>query len=100
MNLQDDPAMLAILEEFKRVLPLRLRELREAIRFRDHERVRLLAHQLKGAGGSDGQHAVAAAAMRVEIAATERVAMPQLLEAYEPLADAVAGAISSATDRG
>lgn len=52
--LEDDPEMRDIVEEFVDELPDRLQSLQAAFEATDLEQLAVLAHQLKGAGGSYG----------------------------------------------
>lgn len=51
---QDDPEMADIVTEFVEAIPARIESLREAWREQSWDRLKTLAHQLKGAGGSYG----------------------------------------------
>lgn len=50
----DDPDMVAIVALFIHELPQRLAAMHVAIAAADHEQLRMLAHQLKGAAGGYG----------------------------------------------
>jgi len=51
---EDDPDMAEIVEEFAAELPGRASEIEQAVASSDHQKLRTLAHQLKGAGGGYG----------------------------------------------
>ncbi len=51
---EDDPDMMEIVREFAAELPDRAAALESALQAGDHDQLRTLAHQLKGAGGGYG----------------------------------------------
>ncbi len=65
----DDPDLGGIIDQFVAGLPSQLQEMRGAAANGDHERLRRLAHQLKGAGGSYGYPMLTDAAKTLEDAA-------------------------------
>jgi len=67
----DDPDLAGIIEQFVAGLPSRLEEMRGAAANGDYERLRRLAHQLKGAGGSYGYPMLTDAARTLEDAARD-----------------------------
>jgi len=65
----DDPDMAELVQQFVGRMPDRLGELRQALDSGSFERLRVLAHQLKGAGGSYGFSELTDVARRLEQAA-------------------------------
>ncbi len=65
----DDPDLAAVLSPFVAGLPAQLDGMRDALANGDHEHLRRLAHQLKGAGGSYGYPLLTAVAGLLEQAA-------------------------------
>ena len=92
-----DPEMIDIVEQFVGELPDRLAALREALRDRDWDRLVVLAHQLKGAGGSYGYPEISEAARQLEADARERAGpLEQRLEHLEKLCAAAAAGLNGA----
>jgi PAS domain S-box-containing protein len=75
---QDDPDMAELIEQFARSLPERIGELEAAFAMCDWDKLKRLAHQLKGAGGGYGFSPISDAAQHVEEARFEADGMTAL----------------------
>lgn len=65
-ELADDEDMHELIREFVLALPARTVMMRDLASAREHESLRAIAHQLKGAGGGYGYPAITQAAARLE----------------------------------
>jgi len=65
----DDPDLAGIIDPFIASLPEKIRAMRDALAYNDHEGLRRLAHQLKGAGGGYGYPSLTDKARALEDAA-------------------------------
>ncbi len=66
----DDPSFADLVEEFVDGLDERLDTMRKAIEAEDFDNLRVLAHQLKGAGGGHGYQILTETAATIETHAT------------------------------
>jgi histidine phosphotransfer protein HptB len=62
----DDPDLIDLIEMYVGVLPERLAAMRQALEQSDIEQLRMLAHQMKGSGGSHGFTVLSEKAAEVE----------------------------------
>jgi HPt (histidine-containing phosphotransfer) domain-containing protein len=82
-----DPALLDLLHEFVCGLSARIEQLRAAVSAGDRARLKVLAHQLRGAGGSYGYPEISQAAGLLEdTQSSEQIAL--LVERIARLSDA------------
>jgi HPt (histidine-containing phosphotransfer) domain-containing protein len=86
-DLGQDPDLCDLVELFVEEMPGRIGALLELAEHRDWEGLARIAHQLKGAAGSYGFHAVTPLARRLELAA--RAGSPQEREILDALNDTV-----------
>lgn len=63
---QEDESFIDLVEEFVAALPERMEKMTNAMRARDFEMLRMLAHQLKGSAGGYGYPTVTARAGELE----------------------------------
>jgi HPt (histidine-containing phosphotransfer) domain-containing protein len=63
---QEDGSFVDLVEEFVAALPQRMEKMFEALRARDFESLRILAHQLKGSAGGYGYPTVTEHAAELE----------------------------------
>ncbi len=91
-----DPEMIDIVQEFVAGLPERVESLVAAFRAGDLERLVVLAHQLKGAGGSYGYPDISEAARTIEYAARSGTA--EGLERHFSRLEALCAAAAAAID--
>jgi HPt (histidine-containing phosphotransfer) domain-containing protein len=98
--LRSDPGMIDIVTEFVAGLAGRICELRSAYEQRDYPRLAMLAHRLKGAGGSYGYPPISALAaqMEAEFRAMRAGGFAEWVRTLEALTQAAAnGLVSSGT---
>jgi histidine phosphotransfer protein HptB len=81
-----DPDMAQLVALFVDELPARVAAIRQAADGADWSHVRLLAHQLKGAGGSYGFPQITAAAGALERACKEQLGNDELASALQQFA--------------
>lgn len=91
-----DPDMIDIVQQFVAELPGRLGKLRDALHSGDWDRLVVLAHQLKGAGGSYGYPDISEVARQIEADARARAGRPaeKRLQKLERLCAAAAAALN------
>lgn len=86
-SLAADPDLGELVEMFVEEMPARINALETQARSRDWQQLTRTAHQLKGAAGSYGFHAVTPCALRLETAAKECGQEEGILQALEELLD-------------
>lgn len=95
--LRGDPGMIDIVTEFVVGLAGRIREMRSAYEQRDYSRLAMLAHRLKGAGGSYGYPPISALAseMESEFRAGRATDFSQQIRTLEVLAQAATAGLAA-----
>ena len=86
---QEDESFIDLVEEFVAALPERMEKMSDALRARDFETLRMLAHQLKGSAGGYGYPMVTMRAGELEKHA-KCAELDALLADLESLRDMVA----------
>jgi HPt (histidine-containing phosphotransfer) domain-containing protein len=86
-ELSRDPELAELVDAFVAEIPNRVAQITEQAEAHDWEKLGRTAHQLKGAAGSYGFHAVTRPAFRLEQAAAKRANEGQILAAVTELVE-------------